>query len=212
MGATSQNPAWLPNKQYFKIGEVARLVGVETHTLRYWETEFPQQLKPGKTPSGQRIYRPGEVEQLMKIKTLLYAKGFTIQGARKVLATRGGKDESAKAIVAAASPSATGEGHRVLVERMKAEMAGLKALLAKPENAVPAIPVQKETDPAKQFVQVLRERAGGGSYQSSRLSNPSLFPAPQLSFGGLSSAGASSAGVSQAGVPVPQAAPVRRAK
>ena len=74
----------LPNKLYFRIGEVARIVGVKPYVLRYWETEFPI-LKPGKTPSRHRLYRRRDVEILLEIKHLLYEEGFTIAGAKKRL-------------------------------------------------------------------------------------------------------------------------------
>ena len=74
----------LSNKLYFRIGEVAKIVGVKPYVLRYWETEFPI-LKPGKTPSRHRLYRRRDVETLMDIKRLLYEEGFTIAGAKKRL-------------------------------------------------------------------------------------------------------------------------------
>lgn len=82
----------LPNKLYFRIGEVARIVGVKPYVLRYWETEFPV-LRPGKTPSRHRLYRRRDVEILLEIKHLLYEEGFTIAGAKKRLKERE-KDES----------------------------------------------------------------------------------------------------------------------
>ena len=74
----------LPDKIYFKIGEVSRIVGVEPYVLRYWETEF-ELLKPAKAPSKHRLYKKRDVELLLDIKRLLYAEGFTIEGERKKL-------------------------------------------------------------------------------------------------------------------------------
>jgi DNA-binding transcriptional MerR regulator len=74
----------LPNKLYFRIGEVAKIVGVKPYVLRYWETEFAV-LKPGKTPSRHRLYRRRDVETLLEIRRLLYEEGFTIAGAKKKL-------------------------------------------------------------------------------------------------------------------------------
>lgn len=68
----------------FRIGEVSRIVGVETYVLRYWETEFPQ-LAPKKSGSGHRMYRRKEVEQLLLIRQLLYERQYTIKGARNYL-------------------------------------------------------------------------------------------------------------------------------
>ncbi|HEX9880415.1 MAG TPA: MerR family transcriptional regulator [Candidatus Binatia bacterium] len=77
-------PPRLPDKLYFKIGEVSSLVGVKPYVLRYWETEF-EVLKPGKAPSRHRLYKKRDVELLLEIKKLLYAEGYTIEGARKKL-------------------------------------------------------------------------------------------------------------------------------
>jgi DNA-binding transcriptional MerR regulator len=74
----------IPDKLYFRIGEVGDLVGVEPHVLRYWETEFPS-VGPKKSDTGHRMYRRKEVEQLLKIKYLLYEKKYTIEGARQYL-------------------------------------------------------------------------------------------------------------------------------
>jgi DNA-binding transcriptional MerR regulator len=74
----------LPAKLYYRIGEVAGLVGVEPHVLRYWETEF-RSVRPQKSAKGQRIYSRRDVETLLKVKELLYAHRFTIAGARRKL-------------------------------------------------------------------------------------------------------------------------------
>jgi DNA-binding transcriptional MerR regulator len=80
---TDQTPP-IPDKLYFKIGEVSQLVGVEPYVLRYWESEFPG-LSPRKSNTGQRMFRRKDVEKLLNIKQLLYEKKFTIEGARKAL-------------------------------------------------------------------------------------------------------------------------------
>ena len=74
----------LPVKLYYRIGEVAELVGVEPHVLRYWETEF-RSIRPQKSTKGQRIYSRRDVERLLKVKELLYTERFTIAGAKKRL-------------------------------------------------------------------------------------------------------------------------------
>lgn len=76
--------ARIPDKIYFKIGEVSHIVGVEPYVLRYWETEF-ELLKPSKAPSRHRLYKKKDVELLLDIKRLLYTEGFTIEGARRKL-------------------------------------------------------------------------------------------------------------------------------
>ena len=77
----------IPNKLYFRIGEVAKLAGVKPYVLRFWESEFPA-LGPKKSGTGHRLYRRKEVEMVLEIKRLLYDKRFTIEGARKWLGER----------------------------------------------------------------------------------------------------------------------------
>jgi DNA-binding transcriptional MerR regulator len=74
----------VPDKLFFRIGEVSQLVGVEPYVLRYWESEFPG-LTPKKSNTGQRMFRRKDVEMLLNIKQLLYVRKFTIEGARKAL-------------------------------------------------------------------------------------------------------------------------------
>jgi DNA-binding transcriptional MerR regulator len=74
----------IPDKLYFRIGEVARLCRLPAYVLRFWETEFPQ-LKPGKSSTGQRMYRRRDLENVLRIKKLLYDEGYTIAGARQQL-------------------------------------------------------------------------------------------------------------------------------
>ncbi len=73
-----------PDKLFYRIGEVADIVGIQSHVLRYWETEFPQ-LRPQKNRSGHRIYEKRDIELIQKIKSLLYDHGYTIPGAQKEL-------------------------------------------------------------------------------------------------------------------------------
>jgi len=75
----------IPNKLFFKIGEVCELAGLEAYVLRFWESEFPN-LAPQKSKTGHRVYRKADVEMVLKIKALLYDRGFTIAGARKQMA------------------------------------------------------------------------------------------------------------------------------
>lgn len=74
----------IPDRLYFKIGDVARLCGVEPYVLRFWETQFPQ-LKPNKSGTGQRLYRRREVELALEIKRLVHGEGYTIAGAKQAL-------------------------------------------------------------------------------------------------------------------------------
>ena len=86
----------IPDKLYFRIGEVSELLHLPTYVLRFWETEFPQ-LKPTKSSTGQRMYRRHEVELALRIRMLLYEEGFTIPGARERLKmeAKSAKDQSA---------------------------------------------------------------------------------------------------------------------
>jgi len=83
-GASRKDEIVIPEKLYFRIGEVATLCKLPAYVLRFWETEFPQ-LKPVKSSTGQRIYRRKEVETVLRVKQLLYEEGFTIAGARQQL-------------------------------------------------------------------------------------------------------------------------------
>ncbi len=74
----------IPDKLFFKISEVCQILGVEPYVLRFWETEFPN-LAPEKSKAGHRVYKRRDVENFLRIKELLYDRGFTIAGARKQL-------------------------------------------------------------------------------------------------------------------------------
>src|ERR1700739_4121218 len=87
----------IPEKLYFRIGEVARLCRLPAYILRFWETEFPQ-LKPIKSSTGQRMYRKRDVESVVRIKKLLYEDGFTIAGARVQLREEIKSDRSQSAL------------------------------------------------------------------------------------------------------------------
>ena len=82
-GRATQNPE-IPDKLYFRIGDVARMCAVEPYVLRFWESEFPQ-LKPNKSGTGQRLYRRRDVEMALRVKRLLYDEGYTIAGARQIV-------------------------------------------------------------------------------------------------------------------------------
>lgn len=86
--ATQLETQQIPDKLYFRIGEVSRLAGIKTYVLRFWETEFPS-LGPKKSGTGHRLYRRKDVELVLEIKHLLYERRYTIEGARKFLDSRG---------------------------------------------------------------------------------------------------------------------------
>jgi len=77
----------IPDKLYFKIGEVSELLGLPSYVLRFWETEF-KRIKPKRSASGQRLYRKKDVEFILKIRYLLHERGFTISGARQHLRSK----------------------------------------------------------------------------------------------------------------------------
>jgi DNA-binding transcriptional MerR regulator len=87
----------IPDKLYFRIGEVATLCRLPAYVLRFWESEFPQ-LRPVKSSTGQRMYRKRDVESVLRIKQLLYEQGFTIYGARQHLRSETKSDKSQSAI------------------------------------------------------------------------------------------------------------------
>jgi DNA-binding transcriptional MerR regulator len=87
----------IPDKLYFRIGEVANLCRLPAYVLRFWESEFPQ-LKPVKSSTGQRMYRKRDVESVLHIKQLLYEQGFTISGARQQLRAEIKSDKTQTAI------------------------------------------------------------------------------------------------------------------
>jgi DNA-binding transcriptional MerR regulator len=107
----------IPNKLFFKIGEVCEITDTQPYVLRYWESEFPA-LAPAKNSSGQRIYRRRDIETVLRIKQLLYEEGFTIAGAKKRLeAELAGRTESPQPVTP--NPGAAdgdAQGRSALVE------------------------------------------------------------------------------------------------
>ncbi len=95
----------LPSKLYFRIGEVAGMVGVEPHVLRYWEREF-RAIRPTKSSKGQRVYSRKDVENLLRVRALLYEEGFTIAGAKKKLSRSPGESEALESAEEALEPDA----------------------------------------------------------------------------------------------------------
>ena len=126
----------IPDRLYFKIGDVARICGVEAYVLRFWETQFPH-LKPNKSGTGQRLYRRRDVELVLEIQRLLHKEGFTIPGARQALEQRLARcgpprahtrDAPAGGTIDAARPDAA-KGHRPRPRGAKE----IAAMLANPQ-------------------------------------------------------------------------------
>jgi len=112
----------IPDKLYFKIGEVAKLAEVPAHVLRYWESEFPG-IRPKRANSQQRLYRYQDVELVLKIKDLLHHQGYTIAGARKLL------QEGGNVTTPGFPQPPPVIDERVRLRRIKEELRGLQALL-----------------------------------------------------------------------------------
>jgi DNA-binding transcriptional MerR regulator len=96
-GKGKTDEVFIPDKLYFRIGEVASLSRLPAYVLRFWESEFPQ-LKPVKSSTGQRMYRRRDVENVLRIKQLLYEQGFTIAGARQQLRSEAKTEKGQAAI------------------------------------------------------------------------------------------------------------------
>ncbi len=105
----------VPEKRYFRIGEVSTITGLESYVLRYWETEFPK-ISPARSRAGQRLYRKSDIKAILQIKDLLYNKKFTIAGAKRFLQLSSKKHE-------------VGDGQALAVEEIKAELMAIRDLL-----------------------------------------------------------------------------------
>ena len=131
----------IPDRLYFKIGDVARICGLETYVLRFWETQFPQ-LKPNKSGTGQRLYRRREVELALRIKQLVHDEGYTLAGARHALETAPRPPRAKQNILPLAGnqaqPRLAAAG--AAVGRIRAE---LRELLQQLSTGQPAIPRRK---------------------------------------------------------------------
>jgi DNA-binding transcriptional MerR regulator len=132
-------PPTIPNRLYFKIGEVARLCELEPYVLRFWETQFPQ-LKPNKGGTGQRLYRRREVELVYEIKRLVHGEGYTIAGARQALesASRGPKREPQSRLALTPSPGTKRQDAiAATIGHARAELREIAAMLAAPAPQPP---------------------------------------------------------------------------
>ena len=127
----------IPDRLYFKIGDVARICGVETYVLRFWETEFPQ-LKPNKSGTGQRLYRRRDVDLALEIKRLGHSAGYTLSGARQVMElVHRRRQTPAAPAPEAAQPSLRNEAAVAAVGRARVELREIAALLAAPPPRTP---------------------------------------------------------------------------
>jgi DNA-binding transcriptional MerR regulator len=123
----------IPNKLFFKIGEVCEITDTQPYVLRYWESEFSA-LAPAKNSSGQRIYRRRDIETILRIKQLLYEEGFTIAGAKKRLeAELTGKQDTPSSMAAAVLPEgdeeAAADSTRGALKEIRDQLRDLLTLL-----------------------------------------------------------------------------------
>ena len=136
----------IPNKLFFKIGEVCEITDTQPYVLRYWESEFPA-LAPAKNSSGQRIYRRKDIETVLRIKQLLYEEGFTIAGAKKRLeAELGGRGATPSAMASLPEtvvtnvpdphPGGASDEVRALLQEVRDELRGMLTLLDKGDRKV----------------------------------------------------------------------------
>jgi DNA-binding transcriptional MerR regulator len=170
-GASTPPAREIPDKLYFRIGEVAKLCEVPAYVLRFWEGEFPQ-LKPNKGGTGQRLYRRRDVEMALRIKTLLYDEGYTIPGARQAFKAelRSGK-EPQLGIAGVAETPAAAPGAAVAPKHLvtlRKELQEILKLLSKPAVA-------------KSSVQPIRRGFSAPRPEPvAELPAPRPFPKPQL--------------------------------
>jgi DNA-binding transcriptional MerR regulator len=144
---TRREASGIPDKLYFRIGEVAVLCEVPPYVLRFWESEFPQ-LKPNKGGTGQRLYRRRDVEMALRIKTLLYDEGFTIPGARQLLKTESRQKEPQLSLAIVETEPTAGIDRKALHRLQKNMQDLLNLLSATPtKSAVHAIRAPKSPRP-----------------------------------------------------------------
>ena len=144
-GAGGRYALEIPDKLYFRIGEVAKLCAVPAYVLRFWESEFPQ-LKPNKGGTGQRLYRRRDVEMALRIKTLLYDEGYTIAGARQAFKAelRGSKESQADG-----SADSIDASHLRALHKELRELHAMLLKPAAPRTAVQAIRAPRRTAAAE---------------------------------------------------------------
>jgi DNA-binding transcriptional MerR regulator len=131
-----QQPAEIPDRLYYRIGDVARICGVEPYVLRFWETQFPN-LKPNKGGTGQRLYRRREVELALRIQQLVHQEGYTLAGARQALEAAP-RPRAKQGVLALTEEQAQKrlETATAAIGRARAELRDLARQLAVPEPTV----------------------------------------------------------------------------
>jgi DNA-binding transcriptional MerR regulator len=122
----------IPDRLYFKIGDVARICQVETYVLRFWETQFPQ-LKPNKSGTGQRLYRRRDVEIALEIKRLVHGEGYTLVGAKQALGQARRKQPQGKLELQAGEPGKRLDAAAAVIGAARAELRELAGMLSAPD-------------------------------------------------------------------------------
>ena len=160
----------IPDKLYFRIGEVARLCEVPAYVLRFWESEFPL-LKPNKGGTGQRLYRRRDVEMALRIKSLLYDQGFTIPGARQIFKSELKQKEP---LLPLALSDATSGVDAKDLRKLRKEMADLLAMLSKPAAQAVAQAGVKQVQPIRRMrgARMEGDAAGGRTAGGSIVGGP----------------------------------------
>ena len=141
--ATLASGSEIPDKLYFRIGEVAKLCDVPAYVLRFWESEFPQ-LKPHKGGTGQRLYRRRDVEMALRIKSLLYSEGYTIPGARQVFKAELKQKEPQLALIDNGVPNIDTRQLR----KLQKDLRDLHAILSKPTVRAAVHPIRTSRNPS----------------------------------------------------------------
>jgi DNA-binding transcriptional MerR regulator len=131
----AESPA-IPDRLYFKIGDVARICGLETYVLRFWESQFPQ-LKPNKSGTGQRLYRRRDVEMVLEIKRLVHDEGYTIPGARQAMEQAAPRRNPQTALPLSADRAERRDKLAALIGQARAELREIAGLLASPDPQLP---------------------------------------------------------------------------
>lgn len=138
-----EEPPAIPDRLYFKIGDVARISGLESYVLRFWESQFPQ-LKPNKSGTGQRLYRRRDVELVLEIKRLVHAEGYTLSGARQALEQTQRRPHPQQPLPLKAVAGRRPDAAVAAIARVRAELREIAGMLAA-APAVVAAPPRRRT-------------------------------------------------------------------
>jgi DNA-binding transcriptional MerR regulator len=132
----AQEKVTIPDRLYFKIGDVARICKVETYVLRFWETQFPQ-LKPNKSGTGQRLYRRRDVETALEIKRLVHGEGYTLSGARHALGQARRTESQPRLPLGNGEPAQRLDAAASVIGAARAELREIAGMLAASEPQTP---------------------------------------------------------------------------